>query len=61
MDSLKGQQRIDKMTELRKKLQLQQFSFVEQTVESETSLRASYIIAEKFAKNFKLFSEGELI
>lgn len=60
-DSIQGNQRSEKVNELRKKLELQQSTFLKQRVESEASLRASYIVAEKLAKSFKPFSDGELI
>lgn len=52
---------MDKVRDLRKKLEYQQSSFTRQNAESELSVKASYIIAEKIAKMSKPFTDGEFV
>lgn len=56
-----GQVRSDKVSDLKKKLKNQQFSFKKPTVETEACVKVSYIVAEKIAKKLKPFVDAEFI
>lgn len=61
MDAVQGQFRLDKVRDLRKKLENQQFTFTRQNAESELSVKVSYIISEQIAKQSKPFTDGEFV
>ena len=60
-DSIQGQLRSDKVADLKKALQSQQLVLNRHNVESELSVKVSYIILKKIASKSKPFSEGEFI
>lgn len=58
MDSIQGQFRIDKVRDLKKKLENQQSSFTRQSADSKLCVKVSYIISEQIAKKSKPFTDG---
>ena len=61
MDAVQGQFRLDKVRDLRKKLENQQFTFTRQNAESELSVKVSYIISEQIAKQSKPFTDDKFV
>ena len=61
MDAVQGQFRLDKVRDLRKKLENQQFTFTRQNAESELSVKVSYIIFEQIAKQSKPLTDGKFV
>ncbi|CAI6347942.1 unnamed protein product [Macrosiphum euphorbiae] len=58
---IQGQLRIDKLPLLMKNIQGQSASIKKCHKDSEASVKASYIIAQKIAAKLKPFTDGELI
>jgi hypothetical protein len=60
-DMIQGQLRIDKLALLMKNIQCQSSSIKKCHKDSEASVKASYIIAQKIAAKLKPFTDGEFI
>lgn len=61
MDAIQGQFRLDKLRDLKKKLENQQYSFTRSNADSESIVKVSYIISEQIAKKSKPFTDGEFV
>ena len=60
-DSLQGQMRADKLSKLKSGLLAQQTTFVRQTELNQSSVRASFRVAQLIASGGKPFTEGEFV
>lgn len=59
--AMDGEQRLQKVTELKRNIQQQQNMFNRGKTQSEGAVKASFIIAEEIAKSGKPFTEGEFV
>ncbi|XP_027230682.2 general transcription factor II-I repeat domain-containing protein 2-like [Penaeus vannamei] len=60
-DSLQGQMRADKLSKLKSGLLAQQNTFVCQSQLKQSSVRASFRVAQLIASSGKLFTDGEFV